>query len=663
MLAPLHRRAALRRAAEACGHAGAFPSLADLATAEAPPQAEWKMTGYDAPPLPTRTAVEAEAARVLRDVAWRAALPLMPPGEVKRRARGVATDRLTAAWQRGPQASYECVNPDAVAEGGRLAADHGPLLSALGALLHGLDEAIPRSQLAALADEDVRLEADRRAEAAQAHWAWRVRLAQSAGRPAQVITAHDRRMQCPRDHRRRIRREAGQVRQHLAAALGTVGRGAAPYADDYSLARWTERQDAAAAWAETHALTGADGTAVPMSRMIAASHDAQRARLYAMMLGVDGLAQRMDIGVDEADEPLKMTPIFLTLTLPPEWHPSPKVGNRTWTPDRAPHLADAALRRMWARFRALLADRDIATLGLRVWEPHRDGCPHAHALLYVEPGQVEAVDDALQTVCPELGPGRRVASKLVVVDRKRASPATYIAKYILKTCAGGPAEEERAAAMGADDDTDDQLAHYERHRATASERGWRRFAWLGVHGVQRVWQRLLTTEHLPEDAPPRVRMAWYALQDGRWADALEALGAVGLRGQGVRLAYATDEEHVDKETGEVTRRPLLTAYGEPARKPVAVEDRATGWSMPLARQKWTIAKAEGGKSNENNGLTVADRVPRAGKARTAGPVQASALEPVAMQKGLAGPLPAACGPPRRSQRRQEYHKARIAEAA
>jgi hypothetical protein len=633
MLAPLHRRAALRRAAEACGHVGALPSLADLATAEAPPKLRFSYTYPDAGRL-----TEAEAHALFYATVERGGRLVAAPADVQK----------------------VMLNADAVVEGTRLASVHGPLLTAVGALLHGLDEAIPRSQLAAMADEDVRAEADRRAEAAQAHWAWRVRLARSAGRKLPVMTPHDRRQQCPRDHRRRIRLEAGQVRQHLAAALGTVGRGAAPYADDYSLARWQERQEAAAAWAATHVLTGADGTAVPMSKVIAGSHDAQKARLYAMTLGVDELAQRRGL-----------TPIFITITLPPEWHPSPAKGDRSWTPDRAPHLADDALRRAWARLRALLADRDIATLGLRVWEPHRDGCPHAHALLYVEPEQVGTVDEALRSVCPEPvqppldseGKPRRVASQLVIVDRTRASPATYVAKYILKTCAGAPDDAQRTGAEREGDDTDDQLAHYERHRATASERGWRRFGWLGVHGVQRVWQRLLTTKDLPQDAPARVRMAWYALQDGRWADALEALGAVGPRGEGVRLAYAEDEEDMDPDTGEITRRPLLTAYGEPARKPVAVEDKATGWRMPLTRQPWTIARAEGENPNENNAPTVAESFPSDTAAQGTRAVAVAYIDLEWAQPGLAGPIPAACGPPRTPRRSALSQNLSKAEAA
>ena len=351
-------------------------------------------------------------------------------------------------------------------------------------------------------------------------------------------------------------------------------------------------------------LAGEDGTTVPMAKIVAAGHEGQRARLYAMTLGVDELAQRRGL-----------TAIFVTVTLPAAWHPSPAVGRRTWTPDRSPNMADAALRRTWARFRARLAAGGVPTLGLRVWEPHQDGCPHLHALLYVEPGQVAEVDAELQAVCPEPRPGERIASKLVIVDRARASPATYVAKYILKACSGTPAA---ADCEGGGDD--DQLAHYERHRATASERQWRRFGWLGVHGVQRVWQRLLTTEELPEHAPDRVRAVWMALRGGRWADALEALGAIGPRGQGVGLAYETEIEHVDQETGEVTREPLTNRYGDPARRPAWITDLESGWQMPLARQKWTIERVDDQKSLDFNTFTVVQSCPRV--------VQGPGLRPV-----------------------------------
>ena len=40
--------------------------------------------------------------------------------------------------------------------------------------------------------------------------------------------------------------------------------------------------------------------------------------------------------------------------------------------------------------------------------------------------------------------------------------------------------------------TDQADDDFDRHRALASERGWRRFQTLGVHGIQRVWQTIFT---------------------------------------------------------------------------------------------------------------------------------------------------------------------------
>ena len=128
----------------------------------------------------------------------------------------------------------------------------------------------------------------------------------------------------------------------------------------------------------------------------------------------------------------------------------------------------------------------------------------------------------------------------------------------------------------------------------ASERGWRRYGWLGVHGVQRVWQKLLTTKELPADSPDSVRAAWAALHSGQWADALEALGAVGPRAEGVRLAYQEAE----------------TRYGDMARHPVAVVDLASGWTMPLTRQGWTVEKVLTKKGTESDRLTVVMSCPR-----------------------------------------------------
>ncbi len=300
----------------------------------------------------------------------------------------------------------------------------------------------------------------------------------------------------------------------------------------------------------------------------------------------------MTRGMDELAEREGLTPIMVTLTLPPEWHPAPAVGRRSWTIDRSPQATDDALRALWKLFGSRLAKGMIDPLGLRVWEPHRDGCPHAHALLYVRDDQIAEVDRHLRAVCPDTVPGRRVASDLTVVDRTRARGSTYLTSYLTNALyAGGGCEDS------------------DRMRATAGERGWRRYGFLGVHGVQKVWQRVLTaTDAEVAAAPARMREAHAALKAGRWADALEAMGARRRRGAGrLRLGYET--ETVDQETGEIL--PLVDRYGTPCRRAAWLTDtEVPAWRLPLGRGG-TIERVSGTQKVKNfKGVGVSESFPR-----------------------------------------------------
>ena len=571
-LAPLHRRSALCLAAKNVGAPWPLPSLDELAIAEAPPLPVLRTLSYSPNHLPTRDTTAAEARRVLGDLEWRAARPVE-----SRTARRIASEReaslrITTRCEAGPTIETEVTNAEEVERGRALAAAHEPLLSALAGLLDGLDGMVPLSKLAAMADENVCELAEQAARIAREGRDWREATFRRGRQPPKDPTPDDLRQECSIWHRRRLRRQAGFARQHLAAALVTVGKGGAPYADDYSLARFRERRAATMAWAAARVLRHQDGTTTPLKDVLDRAAAGSLARLGAVLHGLDDQAEAEGL-----------VPVMVTLTLPPVWHPNPKQGRQSWTPDRAPEAADKALRLLWSRFRARLKKSDIQTLGLRVWEPHEDGCPHIHALLYLRPGlrhrtfdpitgmvlsertDVQEVDRHLRALCTEPvppakgkdGKPKRVASDLTVIDRQQSKPTTYVTKYLRKAMSAGPGD-----GIGQD--------QYDRHRATASERGWRRYAFLGVHGVQRAWQRLATVrEREVASAPPQISDACAALAESRWADALVALGARATADMPrVRLLY----------------EDRLTVYGDTARRAVAVvSDDAPGWKLPLSR--------------------------------------------------------------------------------
>lgn len=557
-LAPVHQRAALARAMRLAGVRGVdHPTLETLAAAESPIAARWRFLSR--PELTQQDFRRAAEARIeMRD--WRERQDRLTNRETQVRA---ALPEMIAQLldSHSDQPTRELANRTEYEHGQRLATRWRPVLNVLAELLDAIHARIPDAWLSAVSEDGLRAAAETAA-----------RLGLLTTPPDLFDTPEARRARCPLNQRRKLRRRAATARQHLAAMLATVGHEGAAYADEYAVACWRERQTAARAFGERNVLTWTDDDGrpetVPLWDVMETSRRARLAALYAQTLGLDELAQRRGL-----------IPVFVTLTLPPAHHPAPQHGapyaGADWLEAPAPQDTDAALAATWARLRARAAGDGIALLGLRVTEPHRDGCPHGHALLYLAAdAQVDALDEHLQALCPEPVRGRRIASKLVRLDRGRASPASYVMKYLLKTL---PAHEDAAEhADGVERDGDpDHLAHHTEVAAWASERRLRRFAWVGLHGVRTVWQRLRSLSPAERyHAPQAVQDAADAIQSGRWADALEALGAVRADGrERVQLDYVTRQN----------------GYGENVQR---VDGLTLGdWRIPLRRREYRIVRA------------------------------------------------------------------------
>lgn len=609
-LAPLHQAAAIRRALRAVGGAfdasGPVPCLDHLiAAADEEPSI---------PATPTWTALTGD-----RLAAWAVTKFIDDPrfnegeefdfGRACRVAEEIvgtaAADRTWTAYRDG-LTRYR----HAVAWRTAWAAP----AAWLAAFARRMAPHVPDSALAAMPEAEMRDLAATRADIEkQRIRAWRKDEMDATGR-ARELSPTERRLMCPLWWRRQMRRRAADARQFWAGALGTCGgTGGVRYADDYSLARWQERQEAARVFGETHVIRAADGTQVPMWQVMQSSAAAALNRLYVQTVGIEEVARR-----------LGLVPLFMTLTLPREWHPR----SDAWTPDRTPARADKELSRLWNLFGAHLAGDGIKLLGMRVYEGHGSGVPHAHALLYVRPDQVEQVDAALQAVRPELPEHQRqktrVATKLIRIDASKASAASYVLKYVLKSLnvsatgamasKGVDAAAKLAVAAAveklADDQEDEEdeedegtanergrhVEAHDRHRAWASERRIRRYAMLGTHGIQRVWQRIFTLKECPSEAPPHVQRAWRAMhaerdeppgRDAPQADRLAYRRRQGRRWGSVILAL---RGIAGGQRGRVrlTYDQVATAYGDARRKPDGILDEATGWTMPLQAQEWTI---------------------------------------------------------------------------
>ena len=253
---------------------------------------------------------------------------------------------------------------------------------------------------------------------------------------------------------------------------------------------------------------------------------------------------------------------FYTLTTPSRMHacrhdgqPNPRYDGTT------PRQAQAYLTHLWALIRAELHRRGIQPYGFRVVEPHHDGTPHWHLLLFMPPEHRAIVRDimrryALQDDGDEPGAALH-RFKAVEIDPDKGTAAGYIAKYIAKNIDGHALEHDLL-------DQPAQLAA-EKITTWASTWGIRQFQQIGGPSVT-VWRQLRRLSAVHDDDLETLRDAATASD---WAAFMLAVGAPGIprRDHALRPHYAPTR-HLDTDTGEITTT-LQTRYGDPAPQRVA----------------------------------------------------------------------------------------------
>lgn len=210
-----------------------------------------------------------------------------------------------------------------------------------------------------------------------------------------------RRLFCQYAWRRRLRKAAKKSRQFWSANLRLTGGSKSPaYCDDYSVQRRKESDQASLDWSDDRfvcipvidKVTGEETfLQFSMTDVIRDGKRAALARLFGIIKGIEKITAANSDYVGG----------MITITLPACWHPNPSVGKKTWHPRFSPEKADKEIQRIWSVIRALLAARDIALIGMKVVEFHKDGCPHFHILFFVKWQDVATVDAVLLHARPE----------------------------------------------------------------------------------------------------------------------------------------------------------------------------------------------------------------------------------------------------------------------
>jgi hypothetical protein len=129
--------------------------------------------------------------------------------------------------------------------------------------------------------------------------------------------------------------------------------------------------------------------------------------------------------------------LFITLTLPPEYHPYKNIYNknnklvrRIKNPDfngATPKEGSKELTRMFEKIRHRRVYRDILKedkMYFRVTEPHKSGVPHVHISLFVPKDKKEDIKQTILSLFPRKG---------ITVEEGVNDSVAYLMKYILKT--------------------------------------------------------------------------------------------------------------------------------------------------------------------------------------------------------------------------------------
>lgn len=378
---------------------------------------------------------------------------------------------------------------------------------------------------------------------------------------------------------RRLRTAHGRRLEYFAVWHGLVHKKAARYVSDDNLRRRTEQRERNArvlAHTEIENENGDVWTLAELAERSNANPTVRRAELMARMKGFTVIAQ----GVGHVAD-------FWTLTCPSRFHQVRRTGEPNPKRDGSTaREAQAHLRGCFARLRAALARRKIALYGLRIAEPHHDGCPHWHLVLFGTADSLQAARALasyyfLEQHEPEEQGARAQRCKYKRIDPQQGDAVAYVAKYVAKNVDGFRLGEDVFGQL--------EIQTAARVDAWAATHGIRQFQQIGGAPVG-AWRELRRLKEAQQN--PTLEAARAAADAGDWAGYVIAQGgpAVG-RKAAVRVAYSREGERYDVTAGECL--PAENRYGEKADGAAfgvrcgrdLVATRVHAWSEPDAERK------------------------------------------------------------------------------
>lgn len=343
---------------------------------------------------------------------------------------------------------------------------------------------------------------------------------------------------------RQLRKAHARNLEAEAVQLGLVHSHAGLYISDESFSRYQEQKTRNTRILSRLIAINDQNQIFMLESLIAkgmANPKNRRNELMCRVFGFETIANDLSHAAD-----------FLTLTCPSRMHArlsksgkeNPKYDGTT------PYQAQKHLTTVWSRIRAKLKRDGIEMYGFRVAEPHNDGTPHWHLLVFTAKDNIQKIRDTFSHYALEEDGDEEGAKEhrftFKPIDKTKGSAIGYIAKYISKNIDG--------YAIDKDENGLDAKNSADRVTAWSSTWGIRQFQQFGGAPVT-IWRELRrTTAEIPDGI---LSEAYEAADTGHWAKFLMTLGGPAPRRKDLPLQLAKKENDEPNKYGEPRGKQII----------------------------------------------------------------------------------------------------------
>jgi hypothetical protein len=326
----------------------------------------------------------------------------------------------------------------------------------------------------------------------------------------ETITARVKRISCENWWRRKLRTNHARTIENGNIKLGIVRAKREPYASRDAVYRCLRQEDRNRKMMEKTILQNEHGDRFSLQELaeLSTSNKAiRRAELMTRIRGMEDFASEYGYAA-----------LFVTITCPSYFHAtshaSGKAAPNPLYRGMTPRQGQTYLCKVWSQIRAKLDREGIAAFGLRVAEPHHDGCPHWHLIVFVKQDEASALESVVRHYAlldsPDEPGAQKHRCKFVQINAEQGSATGYVAKYIAKNIDGYKLETDLNGEPA--------ITASIHVTAWAKTHGIRQFQAFGAGSVM-VWREL---RRIPfdavKDAPEHLQQAWHAAQKQALSD-------------------------------------------------------------------------------------------------------------------------------------------------